>query len=119
EGLCWVCTEKPVKDEGLCWVCTEKPVKGEGLCWVCTEKPVKGEGLCWVCTEKPALNCHYGLFFTSNSVTSKSMERSSSTSRGGYPGTWASQDYILVCVDAFSGIVWLFSLREATSAKPQ
>ena len=57
--------------------------------------------------------------FTSNSVTSKSMEGSSSTSREGYPGTWASQDYILVCVDAFSGIVWLFSLREATSAKPQ
>ena len=70
---------------------------------------------CAICAmSKPAQKSHYGLL--SSSVASRPMEKIFIDFKGRLPRTSAGHAYILVCVDAFSKFVWLFPLREATTA---
>jgi transposase InsO family protein len=70
---------------------------------------------CMVCgLSKPARNTHYGML--SSEVASRPMEKLFIDFVGKFPRSKSGHAYALVCVDAFTKFVWIFPVREASTA---
>jgi hypothetical protein len=63
---------------------------------------------------KPAQNTHYGML--ASEVASRPMEKLFIDFVGKFPRSKAGNAYALVCVDAFTKFVWIFPVREASTA---
>jgi hypothetical protein len=70
---------------------------------------------CSICgLSKPAQNTHYGML--SSDVTSRPLEKIFIDFVGKLPRSKNGNTYALVCVDAFTKFVWIFPVREASTA---
>jgi transposase InsO family protein len=70
---------------------------------------------CRVCgISKPAQNTHYGML--ASEVANRPMEKMFIDFVGKLPRSTAGNTYALVCVDAFTKFVWIFPVREASTA---
>jgi hypothetical protein len=70
---------------------------------------------CSICgLSKPAQNTHYGML--SSDVASRPLEKIFIHFVGKLPRSKSGNTYALVCVDAFTKFVWIFPVREASTA---
>jgi hypothetical protein len=70
---------------------------------------------CTLCgLSKPAQNTHYGML--SSEVATRPMQKLFIDFVGKFPRSKSGNTYALVCVDAFSKFVWIFPVREASTA---
>jgi transposase InsO family protein len=70
---------------------------------------------CKVCgLSKPAQNHHYGML--SSDVASRPLEKLFIDFVGKFPRSKSGNTFALVCVDAFTKFVWIFPIREASTA---
>jgi hypothetical protein len=70
---------------------------------------------CKVCAlNKPAQSTHYGML--SSGVATRPKEKLFVDFVGKLPRSKSGNAYALVCVDAFTKFVWIFPVREASTA---
>jgi transposase InsO family protein len=70
---------------------------------------------CRVCAlGKPAQSTHYGML--SSDVVTRPMEKLFIDFVGKFPCSKSGNAYALVCIDAFTKFVWIFPVREASTA---
>jgi hypothetical protein len=73
---------------------------------------VRAYRACWL--SKPAQNTHYGML--SSDVATRPMEKLFVDFVGKFSRSKSGNAYALICVDAFTKFVWIFPVREASTA---